>query len=61
MQAEDKKDNVKVLMVPSKTNILKDYLPLFAESYDETIFYEMLEKELPKHVLVPVKENTYLF
>lgn len=56
MQAEDKKDNVKVLMVPSKTNILKDYLPLFAESYDETIFYEMLEKELPKHVLVPVKE-----
>ena len=33
-----------------------EYLPLFAESYDETIFYEMLEKELPKHVLVPVKE-----
>lgn len=53
---EGKTTSVKVLMVPSKTNVLKDYLPLFAESYDETIFYEMLKEELPEHVLVPVKE-----
>lgn len=48
--------NIKVLMVPSKTEVLKDYLPLFAESYNETIFFEMLTKELPEQVLVPIKE-----
>lgn len=58
LQGEEKDSmvNVKVMMVPSKTDILKKELPAFAESYDETIFYEKLEKELPKGVLVPVKE-----
>lgn len=53
---ENSEQQVKVLMIPSKTDILKECLPLFAESYDETVFYEMLAKELPEHIVVPVKE-----
>lgn len=48
--------NVKIMMVPSKTNILKEKLPIFAENYDEIVFYEAMEKELPKETLIPVKE-----
>ncbi len=49
-----KSAEVKVMMVPSKTYTLDNYLPAFAETYDEDIFYNQLEKELPESVLVPV-------
>lgn len=49
-----KSAEVKVMMVPSKTYTLDNYLPAFAETYDEAIFYNQLEKELPESVLVPV-------
>jgi hypothetical protein len=48
--------SVKVMMVPSKTDILEQDLPMFAQSYDEGIFYQQLEEALPAEVLVPVKE-----
>ena len=46
--------DVKVMMVPSKTFVLKDYMPAFAETYDENIFYNKLEKKLPDNVIVDV-------
>ena len=49
-----KSAEVKVMMVPSKTYTLDNYLPAFAETYDEAIFYNQLEKELPESMLVPV-------
>lgn len=45
---------VKVMMVPSKTYTLDNCLPAFAETYDEGVFYDVLERKLPNHVLVPV-------
>lgn len=45
--------HVKILMVPSKTDVLEKYLPLFAEGYDEGRLYERLEKALPEGILVP--------
>lgn len=46
--------DVKVMMVPTKTYTLDAYLPAFAETYDENIFYSRLEKKLPDNVIVPV-------
>ncbi|MCX4327902.1 MAG: DHHW family protein [Lachnospiraceae bacterium] len=46
--------DVKVMIVPSKTFVLKDYLPAFAETYDEIIFYNKLEKKLPDNVIIDV-------
>lgn len=45
--------HVKILMIPSKTDVLEKYLPAFAESYDEDRLYEKLEKALPEGILVP--------
>lgn len=49
--------NVKVMMVPSKTQLLKEYLPAFAESYDERIFYKKLEQALSADTLIPVSDD----
>ncbi len=45
---------VKVMMAPSKTFVLKEKLPPFAESYDESIFYDMLKEAIPKNSFVDV-------
>lgn len=52
-----KRADVKVMMVPTKTWILQDKLPAFAPTYEESIFYDMLEKQLGEdggEVLIPV-------
>jgi len=49
-----KVSNVKVMMVPSKTYTLDNMCPPFAETYNEEIFYNKLEKSLPEDVIVPV-------
>lgn len=51
--------NVKVMMVPSKTYTLDCYLPAFAETYDEKLFYNELNKKLPDSVTVPVYDILY--
>lgn len=53
---DDQLINVKIMMVPSKTDILKEKLPIFAESYHEWIFYEEMKKELPGDMFVSVRE-----
>lgn len=50
---------VKVMIVPSKTEILRDYLPAFAESYDEKTVYQQLENSLPENTLIPVYEKLH--
>lgn len=52
-----KTTNVKVMMVPSKTQVLREYLPPFAETYDETIFYKKLEQALSADILIPVAKD----
>lgn len=49
-----KVSDVKVMMVPSKTFTLGNYLPAFAETYNENIFYNKLEKKLPDNVLIDI-------
>lgn len=49
-----KVSDVKVMMVPSKTFTLENYLPAFAETYNENIFYNNLEKKLPDSVLIDI-------
>lgn len=51
-----KSADVKVMMVPSKSYVLDNYLPAFAETYEEGIFYSKLEKKLPEHVMIPVSD-----
>lgn len=51
--------DTRVMMVPSKTYTLRDYLPAFAETYDEGIFYKKIEKKLPAGVIVPVYDTLY--
>lgn len=54
-----KNADVKVMMVPTKTWVLRDKLPAFAPTYDEQSFYDALESQLgeqAQEVLVPVKE-----
>ena len=57
VKSTKKTANVKVMMVPSKTQILQDYLPAFAESYDETIFYKKLKQALSEDVLIPISDD----
>jgi len=65
-QASESAD-VRVMMVPTKTYTLTAYMPAFAETYDENIFYSTLENKLPDHVIVPVYDmlhehsNEYIF
>ena len=49
-----KVSDVKVMMVPSKTFTLGNYLPAFAETYNENIFYNKLGKKLPENVLIDI-------
>lgn len=49
--------NVKVMMVPSKTQTLREYLPAFAESYDETNLFNKLKQTLSEDVLVSVSKE----
>ena len=54
-----KRADVKVMMVPTKTWILKDKLPAFAPTYEESYFYDALQKQLGEQsgdVLVPVEQ-----
>lgn len=54
-----KRADVKVMMVPTKTWILQDKLPAFAPTYEESIFYDALEKQLGEdgdEVLIPVEQ-----
>lgn len=49
---------VHVMLVPTKTWVLKEKLPLFAPTYDEDVFYQRLEERLgfdAAQVLVPVE------
>lgn len=52
-----KKYRVKVMLVPSKTKVLSDYLPPFAVNYDEQEFYEDIKERLPEGVLVFVEDE----
>lgn len=54
-----KSASVKVMMVPSKTYTLDCYLPAFAQTYDEGLFYDKLENKLPENVIVPVYDVLY--
>lgn len=54
-----KSADVKVMMVPTKTYTLDTYLPAFAETYDENIFYSKLKGKLPDNVLVPVYDTLH--
>lgn len=49
-----KVSDVKVMMVPSKTFTLDNYLPAFAETYNENIFYNKLRKKLPDNVIIDI-------
>lgn len=52
--------NVRVMIVPTKTAILKEKLPAFAPVYDEQNFYRKLEEQLgdlSKEVLIPVTDE----
>lgn len=51
--------DIKVMMVPSKTYTLDCYLPAFAETYNEELFYSKLDKKLPDSVIVPVYDILY--
>lgn len=57
LQKEGMADHVKVMMVPSKTKVYHEYLPAFAQSYDEDKLYGKLLEALPEGVLVPVEET----
>lgn len=57
VKSTKKTANVKVMMIPSKTQVLQEYLPAFAESYDETVFHKKLEQTLSEDVLIPVSDD----
>ena len=61
LRAKERAD-VKIMMVPTKTWVLQDKLPAFAPTYNEQIFYDVLEKQLGtagKEILIPVAEVLY--
>lgn len=59
VQSTRKRADVKVMMVPTKTWVMREMLPLFAPTFDEQIFYDELEQALAADapdVLVPVTD-----
>lgn len=51
--------DVKVMMVPTKTWVLREKMPAFAPTYDEQIFYDALEAQFGDdagHILIPVEQ-----
>lgn len=51
--------DVKVMMVPTKTWVMQEKLPLFAPTYDEQIFYDALHTKLSavdEQALIPVDQ-----
>lgn len=55
----EKKADVKVMMVPTKTWVMKDKLPAFAPSYDEQRFFDALEEEFgdeSRQILIPAAQ-----
>ncbi|MDD7641951.1 MAG: DHHW family protein [bacterium] len=55
-----KQADVKVMMVPTKTWILRDKLPAFAPTFEEQRFYDELDRQLgadAEGILIPVKEK----
>ncbi len=53
-----KQAQVRVMMVPTKTWVMRAYLPAFAPTYDEQIFYDALYEAFAEsqEVLVPVAD-----
>lgn len=51
--------DTKVMIVPSKTYTLDCYLPAFAETYNEELFYSKLNKKLPDNTIVPIFDILY--
>ena len=57
-RSANERADVKVLMVPTKTWVLREKLPAFAPTYDEQIFYDALEKQFGaqgEQMLIPVE------
>lgn len=57
-RAKERAD-VKIMMVPTKTWVLKDKLPAFAPTFDEEIFYDALREQLGaknEQLLIPVEK-----
>lgn len=51
--------DVKVMMVPTKTWVMQEKLPLFAPTYDEQIFYDALQEKfsaVDEQTLIPVDQ-----
>ncbi len=51
--------DVKIMMVPTKTWVLREKLPAFAQTFDEQIFYDALEQALGTRcaqTLIPVEK-----
>lgn len=55
----EKKADVKVMMVPTKTWVLQEKLPAFAPTFDEQVFYDALEEQLGEEssqILIPAAQ-----
>lgn len=55
----EKQAQVRVMMVPTKTWAMRDYLPAFAPTYDEQFFYDQLYDSFAgnEEVIVPVEKE----
>jgi len=47
---------VHIMLVPSKTAVLHDLLPLFATSYDENKLYQKVEEALSPELLIDIRK-----
>ncbi|MGN0337116.1 MAG: DHHW family protein [Lachnospiraceae bacterium] len=55
----EKKADVKVMLVPTKTWVMQDKLPAFAPTYDEQSFFDALEQQFgdeSSQILIPVAQ-----
>ncbi len=46
VEKNKKNADISIMIIPSKTYTMKEYLPRFAQTYDENIFYEKLNASL---------------
>ncbi len=62
VQRAGKQTQVRIMMVPTKTWMMRDYLPAFAPTYDEQIFYDALYETFAgnEEVLIPVEKELAL-
>lgn len=59
VKSAKEKADVRVMMIPTKTWVLRDKLPAFAPTYDEQIFYDALNKAMGTSgadVLIPMEQ-----